>query len=255
MSLLIKSGFTIGPNVKLWSGRGLNVISQGLILDLDARDSRSYPGSGDTWYDISGNGYNATLFNGVTYGSENGGALSFSGVDTAPPPGDPGTDQQYAQLPPNVYFNGDFTISSWVYVTNNSNNWARIIDFGNGPAADTVLLASTFGTTGQPGFYCEGDEFASSKVIDLDAWNNVCATLSGNTATIYVNGIDTGSQAVTPPANVVRQYCYIGRSEWAGDGMFQGGIGALQIYDRALTSEEMLQNYNSTKSQYSPLGT
>ena len=54
----------------------------------------------------------------------------------------------------------------------------------------------------------------------------------------------------TAAANVTRQYCYIGRSEWAGDGMFQGSIGAVLIYSRALTGTEMLANFNGLRSQY-----
>jgi hypothetical protein len=58
-----------------------SIITQNLVLCLDAANSKSYPGSGTTWTDLSGNGNNGTLANGVGYNSGNGGALVFDGVD------------------------------------------------------------------------------------------------------------------------------------------------------------------------------
>jgi hypothetical protein len=58
---------------------GPNVVSQGLVLALDAGNSKSYPGSGTTWSDLSGNGNNGTLVNGVGYNSSNLGSLVFDG--------------------------------------------------------------------------------------------------------------------------------------------------------------------------------
>jgi hypothetical protein len=60
---------------------GPNIIEEGLVLCLDAGNERSYPGTGTTWYDLSGNGNNGTLVNGVTYNSQNGGVLQFDGVN------------------------------------------------------------------------------------------------------------------------------------------------------------------------------
>jgi hypothetical protein len=233
----------------------ITVITSGLLLNLDARNTNSYPGSGAIWRDLTSNHYNATLYNGVSYGSSYGGALAFSGVGSAPALGTVGS-VQYGQVPANVYFTGDFTIASWVYVTG-VNNWQRIIDFGNGAGVQSILLSTTYGTSGAPGLYIEGSQFQSSKTLQLNKWNQVAATYSTSTqvGTIFVNGIAAGTQSLMPrPTNTTRNYCYIGRSEWVGDGMFQGGIGSLQIYDRVLNSTEMLSNYNTTKGYYTPLG-
>ena len=58
-----------------------SIVTDGLILHLDAADSNSYGGSGNTWYDISGNGYNGILTNGPTYSTNNGGCLIFDGTN------------------------------------------------------------------------------------------------------------------------------------------------------------------------------
>ena len=57
------------------------IVTNGLVLCLDASDIKSYPKSGTTWFDRSGNGNNGTLVNGVGYSSGNGGVLAFDGVD------------------------------------------------------------------------------------------------------------------------------------------------------------------------------
>ena len=56
-----------------------HIVSDGLVLCLDAANPRSYPGSGTSWYDLSGNGNNGTLVNGVGYSSDNAGSLVFDG--------------------------------------------------------------------------------------------------------------------------------------------------------------------------------
>ncbi len=60
---------------------GPNIITNGLILELDAANRKSYPGSGTTWTDLSGNGNTGTLTNGPTFSSANGGSIVFDGVD------------------------------------------------------------------------------------------------------------------------------------------------------------------------------
>jgi len=215
-----------------------------MVLNLDARNVNSLArgASPGMWYDLSGNQNNATIYGTVAYGSGNGGALNF-----------PGGNANYVQAKSGVYFNGgSFTIQSWVYPVQ-LNNWNRIIDFGNGAGSNNILLSNTYGTSGNPGLYVEGAQFQSSRNLTLNAWHHVCATFDTNTriATIYVDGQAAGSSTVPRPANVTRNNCYIGRSNWGfGDPNFAGGMGALQIYNGFLTATEILSNYNTTKGLY-----
>ena len=57
------------------------IVTDGLVLCLDAGDGKSYSGSGTTWYDRSGNGNNGILVNGPTFDSNNRGAIVFDGVN------------------------------------------------------------------------------------------------------------------------------------------------------------------------------
>ena len=62
-------------------GHGATIVRDGLVLYLDAANEKSYPGSGTTWYDLSGNGNDVTLINNPTYSTNNNGSFIFDGVD------------------------------------------------------------------------------------------------------------------------------------------------------------------------------
>ena len=227
-----------------------------LILNLDSRNTNSLArtASPGTWYDLTANNNDATIYGTVAYGTVGGQSCAVF----------PGGDANYAQCVPNVYFDGNsFTIQSWVYVSAVL-NWNRIIDFGNGAGSNNILLSNTYGGSGKPGIYIEGTEFQStypgSSTVLLNAWHQICATFtrntSGNTnqgvARIYIDGQPHGSGTTSIPVNITRTLCYIGKSNWGNppDPNMQGGIGAIQIYNGALTDAEMLSNYNTTKSYY-----
>ena len=226
----------------------ITVIEEGLVLNLDARNLNSWsrePGE-DTWNDLSGNNNHATVYGGIAYGTALGGALAFGG-----------TDAEYAQCPPGVYFtSAGYTIQSWVYVISVP-NWNRIIDFGSDAGSDNVLLSSTFGTTGFPTLWVSpsGDNVQSTvQLLANTGWHHVCATWTptGTVGKVFIDGVLTGTATVAAPTGGVRANCYIGKSNWGNppDPNFNGGMGAIQIYSRALSDAEILSNFNTTKSYY-----
>jgi len=158
-------------------------------------------------------------------------ALDFNGVDN------------YVALAPGVYFSGDFTIECWVF-PRSFENWARVIDFGNGAGGDNVLLAYTYGTSGAPGLYVEGSQFEATQTLVLNQWSHIAATLSGNTATIYINGIAAGTAEVPEALNVERQNCYIGKSNW-GDPYADAVFDELRIWNTAKTESEIRSSMNN----------
>ena len=105
------------------------IVTDGLVLCLDAGNTKSYPGSGTTWTDLSGNGNTGTLTNGVGYSGDNLGSLSFDGVN------------DFTSTITGEDFNfgtGDFTIECWVYFNTISTNaifiskyltWLSNVDF------------------------------------------------------------------------------------------------------------------------------
>jgi hypothetical protein len=224
-----------------------------LILNLDSRNINSLARSAapTTWVDLTSNHNDATIYGGtIAYGQLGG---QYCAVF-------PGGNTNYAQALSGIYFTGSsFTVQSWVYVTQVL-NWNRIFDFGNGAGSNNVLLANSYGTSGKPGIYIEGSQFQSTypgaSTVLLNAWHQICCTFNyvsgaNGTATIYVDGLPHGAGTLPKPVSILRNNCYIGRSNWGfGDPNMNGGIGSLQIYNGLLTDAEMLSNYNTTKSYY-----
>jgi hypothetical protein len=223
-----------------------------LILNLDSRNTNSLArtASPGTWYDLTANNNHATIYGTVAYGSLGGQNCAVF----------PGGNENYVQALSGAYFTGtSFTVQSWVYVTQVL-NWNRIFDFGNGAGSNNVLLANSYGTSGKPGIYIEGQQFQSTypgaSTVLLNAWHQICCTFNyvsgaNGTATIYVDGLPAGAGVLPKPVNILRNNCYIGRSNWGfGDPNMNGGIGSLQIYNGLLTDAEMLSNYDTTKSYY-----
>lgn len=273
-------------NGKINDGRGVsdkgkiinvtsNIAQSNLILDLDFRNVNSRSTANpNLWYDLTSNHNDATLHGNVSwYSDARGGALNFNGTNHLD-----GLNADYAQVKEGSNFtgfndangfSGSFTIQSWIYINSNA-NWNRIIDFGNGANVNCVLFTNNFDQTGRPGLHIEGDQFACNRVLTNDIWHHVVATFSypsayvNNNITygiakIYIDGEDVTAannaiMYMRRPANLNRTRCYIGRSNWwdaaEHDADFNGGMGALQIYNRALYASEVLSNYNNTKASF-----
>jgi len=106
---------------------GPKIVTSGLVLALDAGNTKSYPGSGTVWTDLSGNGNTGTLTNGPTFNSSNGGSIVFDGVD------------DFVNIPYNTYWNTNvfgtatnFTLECW-HKPNVFRNWDTVIEKSESP--------------------------------------------------------------------------------------------------------------------------
>ena len=202
------------------------------ILHLDASNPKSYPGTGNVWYDLSGNGNNATLYSTTA----SNGFINFNGGSS------------YGQVPNGVYFDGgDFTIQSWISSSAPTNAWSRVVDFGNGALNDNVILvASSHGRTAQPMLSTyqggAGTQFAANQTVQANKWVNVAATYNSATKTghVYMNGQLVGTMHnQLSPRNVTRTANFIGRSNWGADALFAGSMKSIEIYGRFFTAADM----------------
>lgn len=222
-----------------------NAICAGQSTNLSVNDFLNkglvayYPFNGNT-NDMSGNLHNATP-TGVTPALDRFGnagmCYEFAGTGT------------YIQCPPAVYFNGDYTISGWVNITN-AESWSRLIDFGNGPSNNNVLVSLNAGGSGMINASVynggSGSGFSSIDPLMLNQWVQITVTNVGNTVLLYVNGVpvyqNTGGMYV--PNNVTRNNNYIGLSNWGSDGGVYGRMDDIRIYGRGLSIAEVAQLYN-----------
>ncbi len=160
-----------------------------------------------------------------------GNALNFTGATG------------YAQAPNGVWFSNDFTIEGWVFVRS-YNNWSRLLDFSDGPNTNNVYLALSQGPSGFPvfGVFTNNNStpvLEATNQLPLNQWAHLAATLSGTTATIYINGNPAGSTNLNRPPNVIRTNNYIGRSAYSSDSYPNALFDELRIWSGARTQGQI----------------
>jgi hypothetical protein len=230
------------------------IVKDGLVMDLDAAKLDSYPRTGTIWRDISGNQNNGTLINGPTFNSENGGNIVFDGVDDYVDCGNSSSLN---------FSTGSFTINCWFKPssTQAGGNFPALIEKSTGdftsPSAGVTGWILLYITNGNQYVFRLGDSSTTINnlsfpltVANDNIWKNLTVTVSPTTLIGYYNGIGVGSTARTLTGSVDTSVnLNIGR--WrAFSRELNTNISQVQIYNRALTPSEVLQNYNATKGRF-----
>lgn len=242
--------------------RGPNVVTNGLVLSLDAANPKSYPGTGTAWNDLVGNG-SGTLSNGPTFNSANAGSIVLDGVDDY--------FQSTYNTVYNFQYNSTFTIETFVYVNENSGygyiitNRAALDGSGTQYAGWGILnnvgiiQASVGGFSGGFDWRSVNTSVSTFNNSVYQKWCHIVWTNDGNQGTgrMYVNGINATSQSYddnTPPYIINyngNQKLTIGRSDADGPGHYLNSrIAIARIYNRTLSAQEVEQNYNATKARF-----
>ena len=215
-----------------------NIVTNGLALYLDAANTRSYPGSGTTWTDLSGNSNNGTLTNGPTFNSGNGGSIVFDGSN------------DFVSTNYNIALT-DFTFCMWFKAPDSTNPQSiRLMDKNY----ITGMWLGKNANNGAPNSWGGGiKESAPPYGIYLTLtdgqWHFLVSIRSGTTHTLYGDGIsNTTSNAVSATA-LSTDNMAIG-SGYGGGSYFKGNIAQTQIYNRALSASEVLQNFNATRARF-----
>ena len=214
------------------------VITDGLVLYLDAANSRSYPGTGTAWNDLSRGGNNGTLVNGPTFNSGNGGSIVLDGTDDFVNCGN-NSNLQIIQG----------TISSWVRTTTPGASFRGIIV--------KRLNVGLFTNDGVLVTYDWGNGQSRSTGINIadGKWKNVAMSFTDNTgspsnnAIIYLNGSAVLTTTVKYNSNNEEVLLGSGAS-FISTQCLNGNISTGLVYNRALSSTEILQNYNATKTRF-----
>ena len=229
---------------------GPNIIDSGLIIALDAANPLSYPGSGTAWNDISGNGYNVTLVNGITYQATTGsGVLSFDGTD----------DQAYTNATLN--WSGDFSLGLWV----NASRWQDPSSACGGNNASFLEAANGYwnmwgleASSGGPSFFTYYNTSYGGVGMgfglngsNLNQWHYLFVSYRdlGQCYT-FTDGVQQGSQISPGSINPIDNLRIGYYSQHCGPGRPIAKFGRIEVYNRALTQDEVLQNYNVTKGRY-----
>jgi len=224
------------PNLEAANFEYENIVTDGLVLNVDAGFVGSYPTINTTWYDLSGNAYNGTLTNGPTFNSANSGSIVFDGVDDSIQLG-----KTAAQL---GFANASFSVSIWFNSSNTGNDSPLFST--NGGGVNTYLHYNLRGGVLYMGFY--GNDVNGGSVS-----NNVtyCATfvydISGSgTQSIYRNGVLVAST----PGHAALQSGAAFKIGGVYGGAYVGKIYQVLAYNKSLSAAEVLQNFNTQKGRF-----
>lgn len=218
-----------------------DIITNGIILFLDANNTNSYPGSGTAWYDLSGYGNTGTLTNGPTFSSANGGSIVFDGSD------------DYVNIANASNLNGTSqTVNIWFLYTSIPGNGVSVMgkhdSLGSYSGYNMYLYAGSVGCQFKNG--SGADVGSLGTVMSANTWTLITMKFTiGGTMTIYKNGSKISTTSLGS-LSIVSQPLRIGRSVDTYWSALPGRVASVQIYSRELSDDEVLQNFNVTRTRF-----
>ena len=235
-------------------GQG-NIITNGLILNLDAANPRSYapPFNGTTWQNLVAvsSSISGSLVNGTFYTGSNGGALVFDGVD------------DYVETTYTTPIGTNpATFSTWIRYTSSQIGvfMSKRLDAPTYPQVGLFIAGDSSGNT--PGTRIGVSDVQTTSLLRAGVtsgsygdgrWHHIVGTRTSTTTQLYVDGIllfNSSSAAIDLTAS---SKLFIGRSgnnQIVGGAPFNGSIALTQVYNRALNASEVLQNFNATRARF-----
>lgn len=240
------------------------IVTDGLVLYLDAANPKSYPGSGTTWFDLTNNGNNGTISSGEFVSGEFGGYLRNSGN---------ASNFFYISIAHSTTLNSAFTVTTggwtieeiiWTnsvtYPEADAGSVASDAAYGVGATGfdwnhGTVNTYFRFGQSSNSGGSYEDDVSIlniPSQYTSLNAWRvrTMVWNRGANTNYLYINGALIGTASTPNTA---------GTAVYDGGGIIFGTLygwkhfgrrGAIKIYNRVLESSEVSQNYNALRTRF-----
>lgn len=229
--ITMRLGLLVKPN---------NTISNGLVLNLDAANLKSYPGSGTTWNDLSGNGSNVTLTS-TSYNSANGGSIVFNGTSS------------YANFNANIGSTNVVTVDLWV----RTNSLANGMYFG-------FNLYDAWVYNGAIGYNTSGGDLygiTSDRVTELGiegAWKHLVFVMYAGSKTnnkIYVNGESQSLSQIQGTFSTTNSNFNSGSgrlSSWRFDlnWLMNLNVASFKIYNRELSQQEITNNFNAFRTRF-----
>jgi len=215
------------------------IVTDGLVLCLDAGNAKSYPGSGATWTDLSGNGYVGTLYNDTAYSNANGGGLVFDGVDDF-------VDINSTNI---ITGTNPFSIDCWF--TLSSGSYGELFgNYGSGYSVGYVWFATA-------GLYIDGTCYVPNYPSATQGTHYIASSRnsSGNCVT-YLDGVQVATATLTSSILTGPNFRIGGDTKFTEpttSGLSEelnGKIYQLKVYNRVLTESEIKQNFNALRGRY-----
>lgn len=222
------------------------VVTDGLVLYLDASNIKSYPGSGTDWFDLTRESNNGVLNNGPTFSSSNLGSIVFDGNNDYV-----SVDNNNTLLP------NQLTLSIWLN-RSQLGNYSQVVGvplddvtwsnpfrrYGFEFIADTNTMSFTLGF--------DDNTYVSTtcETFGVDTWFNITGTYDGSNINVYVNGQLSATSSETKTLINSTSKFYLGAENSSTTYPFGGKVGCVNLYNRPLDPSEVLQNYNALKTKF-----
>ncbi len=221
----------ITQNYNYLSSRFPNIVTTGLLVNVQAGNTSSYPGSGSTWTNlVDGTTYTIT---GGSYDSANNGSIVFNGTSTVVPIGTP------------LSAGASYTLEAWVFASNVSSSHNIISS-----ASNVFWVSSGVLYGGIAGSFA----LVSSSSFPTGVWKHVALTFSDstNTMTLYINGSQVNQNTNVTQSFTGGEILRIGShvSGVTPTSFWNGKISQARVYNTALTATNILNNFNATKGGY-----
>jgi hypothetical protein len=227
-----------------------NIVTNGLIMNLDAGNLISYGGTGTSWKDLTNTTTGATLTNGPTYNTSNGGSIVFDGTD----------DYVVGPSSMSISQNQPFTLEFWVNLSSYTNLYPCLLQIKTDTTHGFIVLVTQADTYDGITFGSTSDWIrlrnAGNEIV-TNTWNQIVINYNGagaGTASNYKMYVNTIEQVLSNSGSFISlsQVNNIGTIENAGRGIdnWTGRIANFKQYNRALTQSEVIQNFNAHKSRY-----
>ena len=210
----------------------------GLLICVDPANISSYSGSGITARGLV-SGIGATLVNGIGFSSSNSGIFILDGSNDYIN-GNVTSFNLTGDLSAEIWFNLSATAGDWVRVIGKGDVSNRTFGFWYNNT-EQCFLFQRYGTSNNV-------SSTYSITVQTNTWYHVLVTSNGSTHKLYLNGADVQTQTGSGPFLSSTSTLKVGYGE--PHTYHNGRIGLYRIYNRALTAQEVLQNYNATKKRY-----
>jgi hypothetical protein len=221
---------------------GQKIVTNGLVLHLDAAQLRSYPTTGTTWTDLSANGNTGTLTNGPTFDSNNGGSIVFDGTN------------DYINVVDNSFNSTTFSVCAWVKWNNPTDGARREIFSKFVGGLPSFQIRKELATNVYGIIMRYSDNTTTTLIGSVPSTNWVFIAISYNKVNnlFYLNNSLVSSASNTKDLKTDASIdVAIGVAPFSPlQYYFNGNISAVYVYNRGISATEIGQNYNATKSRY-----
>jgi hypothetical protein len=221
-------------------GNGPRIVTSGLVLNLDAADRNSYPGSGTTWKDMSGNNITGSLINSPTFNTSNGGNFGFVTDD-------------YVIMEENSALNTQTpSVEVW-FKTNSINQSGFWFEKGQVNTQYSLFQENESIVWRQCTPFLQSQYTTTANYVNTTNWFQVVGTFISGDRRLYISGVlansDNQTGTIATNTNGMSIGVYGGFN--GGRGYFyNGNIAIVRVYNRVLSPSEVLQNYNAQKSRF-----